>query len=107
MNFSDIKDGNHLLVLPLEGQMQFHNIGRMSLEEAGILATELLGLPIALMTEHKTPYAEVLPTIIVYHSGQDGRYEVNHQAAAGLGALGIDHEYQGDVVLLFMEGMTA
>ena len=100
MNFSDIKDGNHLLVLPLEGQMQFHNIGHMTLEEAGILATELLGLPIA-------PYAEVLPTIIVYHSGQDGRYEVNYQAAAGLGALGVDQEYQGDVVLLFMEGMVA
>lgn len=107
MNFSDIKDGNHLLVLPLEGQMQFHNIGHMTLEEAGILATELLGLPIALMTEHKTPYAEILPTIIVYHSGQDGRYEVNYQAAAGLGALGVDQEYQGDVVLLFMEGMVA
>lgn len=100
-------DGNYLLYIPVDGQIQFHNIGNMPMENAGLLATELMGIPVALMTEHETPYA-VLPTVIVYHQGQDGRFPLNYKAAGGLSAVGvIDQVYEGDIVILFMEALTA
>ena len=102
----DVFDGNHLLYIPVDGDIQFHNIGNMPMENAGLLATELLGIPVALMSEHETPY-DVLPTVIVYHQGQDGRFPLNYKAAGGLSAIGVSKEYEGDIVMLFMEGLTA
>jgi len=102
----EIADGNHLLHIPVEGDITFHSIGDMPIERAGLLATEMLGIPVSLMTEHETPY-DVLPTVIVYHQGQDGRLPLNYKGAGGLSALGINAEYEGDIVLLFIEGLTA
>lgn len=102
----DWSNGHHLLYIPVDGEIEFHNIGNLPLENAGMIATSILDIPVALMTEHETPY-DVLPTVIVYHQGQDGRFPLNWKAAGGLQAVGVDKEYEGDIVILFMQGLTA
>lgn len=86
---------------------EFDSIGNM--ESLGIIATETLGVPVALMTEIHHDYDDMVK-LTVYHLGQDGRYLPNVRAIHSIGvAFDVNPpQFEGDVVLAFWaEGLVA
>lgn len=79
-----------------------HFKNTMSKETLGLMAKDLLEVPVTLMTDIHHEYDDILK-ITVYHLGQDGRFNVNIRANAGLGQTFNLHEiWEGDIVLSFL-----
>lgn len=79
-----------------------HFKNKMSKETLGLMAKDLLEVPVTLMTDIKHEYDDILK-ITVYHLGQDGRFDINVRATAGLDqTFNLYQIWEGDIVLSFL-----
>ena len=92
-----------LMIIPADGEveMEHHLLSiNASRETVGLMAQDMLDVPLTLMTECGIHYDTV--EVVVYHLGQDGRLPLNLRASVALQkAFGIPNEWEGDVVIAF------
>lgn len=102
INFDDHQCA--LMYIPADDTREIENhliTNGMNKEGMGLMAKDIIGVPLTLMTECPHEYNDVLE-VIVYHLGQDGRLPLNMRATAGLQAgFGIPNEWEGDIVIGF------
>ena len=93
-----------LMYIPADTTMEIENhlmANGMNKEGMGMMAKEILGVPLTLMTECSHEHNDVLE-VTVYHLGQDGRLPLNMRATAGLQqGFGVPNEWEGDIVIGF------
>ena len=101
MNFES--DMVSLMIIPADGEveMEHHLMSiNVSRETVGLMAKDMLNVPLTLMTECGVHYDTV--EVVVYHLGQDGRLPLNLRATVALQkAFGLPHEWEGDIVIAF------
>jgi hypothetical protein len=94
-----------VMLIPANADVEItlhHFKNKMSQETLGLMAKDLLEVPVTLMTDIKHEYDDIL-SIAVYHLGQDGRLEKNLRATAGLShAFDVFQLWEGDVVIAFL-----